>query len=129
MPALGTDSNGDLNVHKGDLVQGVPKYNARLGFDYRFHPVPAAEVFIRGNGQWTGTSHGSFVREQKDYIRPAYFNADASTGVSFDRWEISLFVKNLTNNQRIIQQPSIQSVNEAFYLRPRTIGVTASFEF
>jgi hypothetical protein len=40
-----------------------------------------------------------------------------------------VFAKNLTNNQRIIQQPSIQGVSEAYYLRPRTIGVTASYDF
>ena len=38
-------------------------------------------------------------------------------------------MKNLTNNHTILQKPSVQGVTEAFYLRPRTIGVTASYDF
>ena len=128
MPSLGM-TNGELNVKKGDLVQGVPKYSARLGFEYRFNPMSRGQAFVRGSGQWTGPSHGSFVRDSPDYIRPAYFNIDASTGMSFDKWDFTVFVKNLANNHKIIQQPDVQGVFEAFYLRPRTIGVTASYEF
>jgi outer membrane receptor protein involved in Fe transport len=86
-------------------------------------------AFVRGSAQWTGASHGTVVKSSSDYIRPAYVTADASAGLSLDRWEFTLFVKNLTNNQRIIQQPSIQGVSEAYYLRPRTIGLTAAYEF
>lgn len=128
-PSLGTAPDGSLNVRKGDRVQGVPKYNARLGAEYRFAPVPIGDIFLRAGGQWTGSSHGSFVRSSSDYRRPAYFTADASVGLTVLRWEWTLFAKNLTNNHTALQQPSIQSVNEAYYLRPRTIGVTGQVLF
>ena len=64
-----------------------------------------------------------------DYQRPAYFTADASAGLNLDRWAISVFAKNLTNNQQVIQRPSIQGVDEEYRLRPRTLGVTAAYEF
>lgn len=128
-PGLGTDSSGHLNVSKGDRIQGVPRYNASLGGQYRFNIPSLGDAFVRASGQWTGTSHGSFVKESGDHIRPGYFLADASTGVTLDRWELSLFVKNLTNNDKIIQRPSIQSVPETYSVRPRTIGVTASYDF
>src|SRR5205823_11951062 len=128
-PALGFDDAGNLHVHKGDRVQGVPSYNARLGATYRFQATDAVSAFVTGNGQWTGSSRGNLVPGTSDYDRPAYFTADASAGVSFDRWQFTLFVKNLTNTQTVLQKPSIQSVTEAYYLRPRTIGVTASADF
>ena len=128
MPALGT-TGGGLNVRKGDPVQGVPKTSARLGLDYRLASTAWGDAFVRANGQWTGSSHGSFVRSSSDYIRPAYFTADASAGLRAERWEFTVFAKNLTNNQDIIQRPSIQSVSQAYYLRPRTVGVTGSFDF
>jgi outer membrane receptor protein involved in Fe transport len=128
-PALGFDASGDVNARKGDEIQGVPKYSARLGAEYRFAPMAIGSAFVRGSAQWTGASHGTVVKSSSDYIRPAYVTADASAGLSLDRWEFTLFVKNLTNNQRIIQQPSIQGVSEAYYLRPRTIGLTAAYEF
>ena len=82
-------------------------------------------VAIRGSRS-ISSSHGSLFRGNTDYLRPSYFTADASAGMSLDRWEFTVFVKNLTNNHTVIQQPSIQSLTEAYYLRPRTIGVTAS---
>jgi len=129
MPSLGTDASGALNVRKGDEIQGVPKYNVRVEAEYRFRPLSSGDAFVRGSVQWTGASHGTFVRESSDYIRPAYYNLDASTGLTFDRWEVTLFAKNLTNNKKIIQRPSIQGVDEAYYLRPRTIGVSAAYDF
>jgi hypothetical protein len=52
-----------------------------------------------------------------------------SAGFDYQRWEFSLFVKNAFNNHKIIQQPSVQSVSEALYLRPRTIGLTGHVDF
>ena len=126
---LGTDDNGNFNVRKGDSVQGVPRGNLSLAFDYHWALTGDANAFVRGNGQWTGKSHGSLFRDDPDYNRPSYFTADASTGVNFDKWEFTLFAKNVTNTHVAIQHPNIQNVNEAYYLRPRTIGVSGNYEF
>jgi outer membrane receptor protein involved in Fe transport len=130
-PALGfyDDAATQLHVHKGDRIQGVPNYSASLGFDYEFTVTGDIGGFVRGSGQWTGSSRGDLLNTSPDYERPAYFTADASAGATWDRWTVTLFVKNLTNTQTIIQQPSIQSVIEAYRLRPRTIGLTASADF
>jgi outer membrane receptor protein involved in Fe transport len=128
MPALGS-TDGQLNVRKGDTIQGVPNYSARLGFEYRFQGPAGANAFVRGSGQWTGSSHGSVVRSSSDYLRTGYFTADASAGLNIDRWDVSLFVKNLNNNHTVIQQPSIQGVDTVYTLRPRTIGLTATCSF
>ena len=130
MPALGTDkTTGLLNVRKGDRIQGVPSFNARLGVEYRFAVGASGNGFVRANGQWTGSSHGSFVQASADHLRPGYFTADASTGLSMDRWDVTLFVRNLANNRQVIQQPSIQGVDTAYYLRPRTVGMSTSYTF
>ncbi len=129
VPALGSDDGGQLNVRKGDAIQGVPKYSARLGAEYRIAATLASDVVLRASGQWTGPSHGTFVRSSSDYKRPGYFSADASVGLNLDRWEFSLFAKNLTNSGKILQRPSIQGVNEAYYQRPRTIGLTGYRDF
>jgi outer membrane receptor protein involved in Fe transport len=126
---LGTDADGVFNVRKGDSLQGVPRGSLSLAFDYHWALTGDANAFVRGNGQWTGKSHGSLFRDDPDYNRPAYFTVDASTGVNFDKWEFTLFVKNLTGNHVAIQHPNIQNVNEAYYLRPRQIGVSGNYEF
>lgn len=49
--------------------------------------------------------------------------------MTFDKWEFTVFAKNMLNERKIIQRPSVQGVDEAFYVRPRTVGLTASYEF
>ncbi|HEY4083751.1 MAG TPA: TonB-dependent receptor [Burkholderiaceae bacterium] len=115
-------------ANSGDLVPGVPKYSLHVGGEYRF-AIGTVDNVLRLNGQWTGASHGTLVSTNPDYLRPGYATADASWTVSFAKWDVNFMVKNLTNNHTILQQPNIQSVNEAFYLRPRTIGVSVSGSF
>ena len=120
---------GTLNVRKGDWVEGVPRASASLGGDYHWALTDAMNAFVRGNVQWTGKSHGTVVRNDADYERASYFTADASAGLNWDKWEVTAFVKNLNNNHVEIQHPKVQNVSEAYYLRPRTIGVSANYEF
>jgi iron complex outermembrane recepter protein len=126
-PALGTDSTGELNVRQGDRVQGVPKYNARVGFEYRFAAFGNAGAFVRASSQWTGPSNGSFVRDSTDHLRPGYITTDFGAGLNFEQFDLTLFVKNLGNNRTVLQQPSIQGVDTVYRQRPRTIGLTLNY--
>ena len=115
-------------ANKGDIVPGVPKYSFKLGGEYRFS-MAGAESVLRLNGQWTGRSNGSLMRGDTDYHRPSYATFDAGWTVSFDKWDVDLSVKNLTNNHTVLQQPNIQYVTQAYTLRPRTIGLAVSTSF
>jgi outer membrane receptor protein involved in Fe transport len=128
-PAFGKADDGLPNIRKGDMIEGVPKASASLGADYHWALNDTMNAFVRGNGQWTGKSHGTVFRGDADYDRAAYFTADASAGVNWDKWEVTVFVKNLNGNHTQLQHPSVQNVSEAYYLRPRTIGMTANYEF
>ena len=128
-PAFGTANDGGYNLRKGDWVEGAPRGSASLGADYHWAVNSEVNAFVRGNGQWTGKSHGTIFRDDADYQRAAYFTADASAGANWDKWEVTAFVKNLANNHTALQHPDVQGVNEVYTLRPRTIGVTANYEF
>ncbi|MFL6697674.1 MAG: TonB-dependent receptor [Vitreoscilla sp.] len=128
-PAFGSADDGLPNIRKGDRLAGVPRASANLGADYHWAVTDAVGAFVRGNGQWTGKSHGTPFRGDADYERAAYFTADGSVGVNWDKWEVTAFVKNLGNNHTQLQHPNVQNVSEAYYLRPRTIGMTANYEF
>jgi outer membrane receptor protein involved in Fe transport len=129
MPSLGSDADGNLNVRKGDRIQGVPRFNAALGFEYGFEAFGSKSGFVRGSAQWVGSSKGSFVRDSTDYQRPGYFTAGGAVGLNFGRVEVTAFVKNLTNNDKVIQRPDVQGVSTVYHLRPRTVGVTANVDF
>lgn len=120
---MGFGDDGLPNVRKGDLIQGVPKYSLKVGGEYLF-PFLNHDSALRLNAQWTGASHGSLFRGDTDYLRPSYVTVDGSWGITVGKWDVNLSVKNLTNNRTILQQPSIQFVSQAFYLRPRTIGLS-----
>jgi outer membrane receptor protein involved in Fe transport len=125
---------GILGAVKGAWVPGVPKYNVALTANYSFNVSGDTYGFVRGASHWTGASYGGFPLLQNgsadpDYVRPAYNTLDFSTGVSRDAWELSFFVKNLLNNQEVIQHPVVQTtVNEAYRVAPREIGLSFSLK-
>jgi outer membrane receptor protein involved in Fe transport len=115
-----------INVLAGAQLQGVPKWNAVLTGDYRFNTEGAISGFIRGAARWVGGSRGSFDPANADYDRSGYMTVDASIGATLDQWELALFVKNLHNDQTVLQKPYVQFLTEAYRQRPRTVGITLS---
>jgi len=115
-----------LGVKSGDPIEGVPEYNAALNAEYHFLLPADTDGFVRGASHWIGKSHGTLVKTDPDYDRPSYFTFDASAGANYNNWELSLFVKNLFNNDKVIQRPNVQFVEEGYRVRPRTIGISFS---
>jgi outer membrane receptor protein involved in Fe transport len=101
--------------------------------------------FVTVAPDWVGESHGDVIDTNPDYKRPSYITLDASAGLDFGRWEITIFGKNLTNNNKIIQRPDIQGSAspeyefdylgvptrnvQGFTLRPLTVGMNAALKF
>jgi outer membrane receptor protein involved in Fe transport len=84
---------------------------------------------VRANYSYVGTSHGTLVSSDPDYERPSYDLVGASIGARVGGWEVSLFAKNLFNNEKIYQTPSHADVPLGLVLTPRIIGVTATGKF
>jgi iron complex outermembrane receptor protein len=121
VPALGATS--------GQAIQGVPKYSLHLGVEDHFPISSSLNGVARLNGNWTGSSYGTWVTTSPDYQRPQYFTSDISGGILKGHWEFGAFIKNLNNNHTVLQQMPIQFLNEAVYLRPRTYGLNVTGEF
>jgi outer membrane receptor protein involved in Fe transport len=115
-----------INAKAGDQLQGVPQWSAALTGEYRFYDEGTVGGFVRGAARWVGASRGSFQSTNPDYDRPSYMTVDASIGANKDAWEFSLFVKNVFNDQTLLQKPYVQFLTEAYRQRPRTIGITLS---
>jgi outer membrane receptor protein involved in Fe transport len=112
-----------INVTAGAQLQGVPKWNAAINGEYRFHVTDTVGGFVRAASRWVGGSRGSFDPNNADYSRPSYKTIDLSIGADVENWEISLFAKNLRNDQTILQRPYVQFLTEAYRQRPRTVGL------
>ena len=120
------DANTALGSIAGQGVPGVPKFNASVSGQYEFTISGTTDGFARLTGHWTGTSYGAPNIGNSDYARPAYATVDASVGVNFEKWQVSLFAKNLANNDKVIQRPSVQFFTESYRLAPRIIGLSVS---
>lgn len=131
------DANGNMlyGAVAGTAIPGVPNYNIALTGTYTFNIRDEYTGFIRGAARFVGSSHGGFPMlpggdVNPDFNRGAYHLFDASTGLSWGNWEASIYVKNLLNNNRVIQRPIVQAtLGEVFRLEPRSVGVTLAAKF
>jgi iron complex outermembrane receptor protein len=118
-----------LSVPAGTHVEGVPEWSANSSVEYQRNIADSIEGVIRGNYAFVGPSHGALDPASPDYNRASYGLAGASIGAVWHRWEISTFVKNLFNDQKIIQTPDHASLPIGYVLTPRTVGVSINGYF
>ncbi|WP_077034633.1 TonB-dependent receptor [Pelomonas sp. KK5] len=116
----------------GDRLPFVPKVTASLASDYRFAV----------GGGWAATVGGSVSRigqRVSDYSGnpsislPAYTTVDLNAALDSGAWRLSAYVKNLNNSDGVIYLGSRGLLPtqpwSAGYVRPRTIGLQASYSF
>jgi outer membrane receptor protein involved in Fe transport len=143
----GVEVNGTLvnGTFPGEKVPGVPDFNLTANLKEAFQVNDDISGFYGLSPTWVGESHGDVVPTNPDYKRPSYITLDASAGIDFGRWEVTVFGRNLTNNNKIIQRPDIQGSAspeyefdylgvptrnlQGFTLRPLTVGMNASMKF
>jgi len=116
-------------AHVGDHILFVPDYSFTIGADYDFTVMEDYDGFVRVDYEYTGPSRGSFTPADPNYNDPAYGVLNGSVGVKMDQMEVSLYAKNLANDQTIIQRPVINSVVEGYTLRPITVGAMVRRSF
>ncbi len=159
----GVSVNGNLitGTFAGEKIPGVPEYNFVFDAKQNFKVSEAVSGFVSLTPTWVGDSHGDViagnlgstdctvdgncVEPNPDYKRPGYITLDMAAGLDFGRWEVTVFGRNLTNNNKIIQRPDIQGSASSAYgldylgsfvrnaqgftLRPLTVGMNASMRF
>ena len=88
-----------LQGEAGDPLQDAPRWTVNGSADYS---VPVGARFVAGatlNYQYTSEVFGSFNPAHADYRRPGYSTAQLNARIGTDRYELSLFVNNLTNTK------------------------------
>jgi iron complex outermembrane recepter protein len=113
----------------GQDVLYTPKFTAALLADYGWQITSDLNGFFRADWEYTGQSFGSFQTSSPQYINPAYKVTNASAGVGFGKYEVSLYAKNLFDDRTILQSPQIDSIIQGYALRPQTIGVSFQAKF
>lgn len=119
----------NVGATKGERLLNVPAYSATLSTEYDKGVNNSAIAFIRGDYDWIGPSHGSYLTTDPAYSYPSYTLLNASLGIRFNRYSVSLYAKNLLNDQRIIQRVTVELLENAYVPWPRTIGVQLRYAF
>jgi iron complex outermembrane receptor protein len=127
--AIITSSVNADTVKPGENVLDVPEWTADLSAEYSGAATGELTAFVRGDYNLTGKSYGTFIENSPSYLNPEYAVLNASVGVERGHFRVSLYAKNLADDQKIIQQPTLNTVTGGFTVRPRTIGVSVSDSF
>jgi len=124
-----TSSPNALAAAPGQYVLNVPKYTGTLGFDYVRPLGDRFDGFAGMDFDLIGPSHGAFSVTDPAYEQPDYTLLNGHVGVTEGPWKFMLYGKNLTDDKKIIQRPSINFVEEGYTPRPLTVGLLATRSF
>jgi outer membrane receptor protein involved in Fe transport len=116
-------------VSPGEWVLNVPLYTGTVGVDYDAPISDRIRAFARTDFAYTGRSRGYFDSSGLPYVfQPGYGIVNMSVGITLDKWSVGLYAKNLLDWKHTIQYPSVNSVQQAYTVRPATIGITATLQ-
>jgi outer membrane receptor protein involved in Fe transport len=116
-------------VSVGESLLNVPSYTITPSVDYDFAVNDTTQGFVRADFPYIGKSRAYFDSANLPFsFAPNYGTLNLNVGITRKKLTLGLYAKNLTDNKKIIQYPSVNSVQEAFTQRPLTVGVTASLQ-
>jgi outer membrane receptor protein involved in Fe transport len=127
--AIITASPNTLTAAPGQDVLNTPKWTMTTAADYDFVIADSLDGTAHLDYDLVGSSHGSFNDSDPAFAQPSYGVLNGSIGIDTGPYSVRLYAKNLLNNNKIIQRPSINFVEEAYSLRPLTVGLTVSAQF
>jgi outer membrane receptor protein involved in Fe transport len=111
----------------GDELPGAPKYNFSMGIENRFALFDRPSS-IRVDAIYLGSFYSALpaTPEQKagDYVE-----LNASARMEFERLNVALFARNLTNEDAFINRAGAIGQFDGSRMRPRTIGVRLGYQF
>jgi len=116
-------------AYAGEWVLGVPIYTVTPSFDYEAPVGERTKVFARADFPYTGRSRGYFDSSGLPHVyQPGYGIGNLSIGVTRDKLTVGLYAKNIADWKNPIQYPSVNSVQQAYTVRPLTFGLNAILE-
>jgi len=124
-----TSSDNPQTAAVGQKILFTPDWTATFTADYTWPISDDCDGYIRADYDWTGRSHGSYQQSNSNFSNPQYDVLNLSAGVVFGAYDVSLYVKNATDDTTVIQRPQVDLVITGYTVRPVTIGVHGVMRF
>ena len=121
-----TDTAGLTMIAVGDELQGVPEFTMAASAEYVWDVNAELEGMLRVDYSNYGESFSTNNKTKR--IRPAWTTMNVRASVMANDWEVSLFVKNLTNTHANLADSraiAAETPGRPRFAtnRPRTIGI------
>lgn len=118
----------------GEDLLNVPLYTATVSSDYEIPLNDQRSLFINADFPYVGRSHAYYATQQVPvHYNPGYGILNLACGFmqheigsEHHTLTISLYAQNVLDNHRTIQYPSVFQVQEAYTVRPLTVGIAIS---
>lgn len=121
----------------GDRLPYSSKFSGSLSIDQDI-PLNGMSAFVGATASYVGDRYADFAPAARFYRTrlPSYTSFDLRSGLTWDTWRWTLFVKNLTDERGLIgggpRRAGGGAIGDPFYVnyvQPRTIGLSVSKVF
>lgn len=122
--------NADLFAAKGDRLPGVPEFTAAINADYEFG-AGSLRPRVGATLRFVDDRLALFSSRTR-YKLPSYETLDLRGGVTIDRFDVQLFLRNVFDVRAQVNNPLSSPATGPFLvtlLQPRTVGLSASTRF
>jgi iron complex outermembrane receptor protein len=115
-------------TRKGTRVVGIPRVTANATARYSFS-VGSFPAFIGGSVQHVGEYNSDFrTSPGSNRVLGGYTAVDLRGGVDIGNLSLTAFVNNATNTRPLVYQNTLPPETVGS-IRPRTVGVVATYSF
>ena len=134
-------STTQLLAKDGDPLLSTPRWQGDLSLSYTWAVHQGLDLYARTDSTYSGHYFRTYSQGVNGYIGAirageSIFDLSLRSGVRFDAWDVSAFVKNLTDNATPLYEDvgtvagtyGAQAVR-SISMRPRTVGVTATYRY
>jgi iron complex outermembrane recepter protein len=129
------DPAPDLSGVPGDRLPTIPRWAASLSADYEWPVFSGWNGTAGGTLAYVGQRNSGFPgsKTSPNYVMDSYTTLDIRAGLTSDRYQITAFVQNLTDERGLVNASvsvsgGVTSSNVVF-VRPRTVGARFSVQF
>jgi hypothetical protein len=130
---LNDDAPDVVGGFDGDRLPYAPRFASTVSADYEKPLSDRVTGTIGASWRYTGDRRSAFEPGIPQRRLDAYGQVDAHVGVSFDRFRLDAFVRNLTDSRGILDVGAAGSArNGAIAVavsRPRSFGATLGVRY